>query len=104
MLDMQGNVIECTAANVFARFGDTLITPSLNLCGVAGITRQRIMNVAHTLSLKVSEETFDLKKLLYADEAIICNSLYGAWQVHKVENKTLKVNGLAASIRAVLKA
>ncbi len=104
MLDMQGNVIECTAANVFARFGDTLITPSLNLCGVAGVTRQRIMNVAHALSLKVSEETFDLKKLLSADEAIICNSLYGAWQVHKVENKTLKVNGLAASIREVLKA
>ena len=104
MLDMQGNVIECTAANVFARFGDTLITPSLNLCGVAGVTRQRIMNVAHALSLKVSEETFDLEKLLSADEAIICNSLFGAWQVHKVENKTLKVNGLAASIREVLKA
>ena len=104
MLDMQGNVIECTAANVFVRFGDTLITPSLNLCGVAGVTRQRIMNVVHALSLKVSEETFDLKKLLSADEAIICNSLYGAWQVHKVENKTLKVNGLAANIREVLKA
>lgn len=104
MLDMQGNVIECTAANIFARFGDTLITPSLNLCGVAGVTRQRIMSIAHALSLKVSEETFDLKKLLSADEAIICNSLYGAWQVHKVENKTLRVYGLAASIRAMLKA
>lgn len=103
MLDMQDHVIECTAANIFARFGDALITPSLHLCGIAGITRQRIMNVAHTLSLKVSEETFGLKKLLSADEVIICNSLYGAWQVHKVEDKTLKVGSLAANICEALK-
>ena len=42
MLDMQDNVIECTAANIFARFSETLITPSLTQCGIAGITRQRI--------------------------------------------------------------
>ena len=42
-LDINDNVIECTAANIFARFDDTLITPSLTQCGVAGVTRQRII-------------------------------------------------------------
>ena len=107
LLDVQGNVIECTAANIFARFGDTLITPSLQQCGIAGITRQRIIDLASTLTLKTSIETFDLEKLLAADEVIICSSLYGAFQVkavqaNKIQEKNIKTDALAANIRAVL--
>ena len=108
MLDMQGNVIECTAANIFARFGDTLITPSLDQCGIAGITRQRIIELASTLNLKTAIETFDLKKLYAADEVIVCSSLYGAFQVKTVQvksikEKALKIGALAANIRAALR-
>ena len=109
LLDLQGNVIECTAANIFARFGDTLITPSLHQCGIAGITRQRIIELAGTLTLKTSIETFDLEKLLAADEVIICSSLYGAFQVkavqvNKIQEKNIKTDTLAANIRAALRA
>ena len=52
LLDQQGNVIECTMSNIFARFGDQLITPDLSQCGVAGITRQQITGLAATLRLK----------------------------------------------------
>jgi 4-amino-4-deoxychorismate lyase len=109
MLDMDSNVIECTAANIFARFGDTLITPDLRRCGIAGITRQRIIELAPTLTLKTSIETFDLEKLYRADEVVICNSLYGAWQVKTVQVndtqlKNIKTGALAANIRAALKA
>ena len=109
LLDVQGNVIECTAANIFARFGDTLITPSLQQCGIAGITRQRIIDLASTLTLKTSIETFDLEKLLAADEVIICSSLYGAFQVkavqaNKIQEKNIKTDALAANIRAALRA
>jgi len=104
MLDSEGNVIECTAANIFARFGDTLMTPSLHQCGVAGITRQHIIDIAHTIPLKITIETFDLKKLFAADEVIICNSLYGAWQVKTIQEKTWPKGKLAANIREALKA
>ncbi len=107
LLDTNDNVIECTAANIFARFGDTLITPSLSQCGVAGITRQRIIELAHTLALKIVVENFNCEKLFSADEVIICNSLYGAFQVKAVQVKTnqeiaIKTGALAANIRAVL--
>ena len=104
MLDTQGNVIECTAANIFARFGNVLITPSLQQCGIAGITRQRIIDLAPTLKLQAAVETFDLKKLYSADEVIICSSLYGAWQVQKIDDKSITTHGLAANICAALKA
>ena len=112
-LDMNDNVIECTSANIFVRFGDTLITPNLTQCGVAGVTRQRIMELAHTLALKIVVEILSLEKLLSADEVIICNSLYGAWQVKTVQmrasqnnsnslEKSIKAASLAANIRAAL--
>lgn len=108
MLDMHDNVIECTAANIFARFGDALITPDLQQCGVAGITRQRIIELAPTLSLKPAVETFNLEKLYQADEVVICNSLYGAWQVKAVQatdtQQSIKTGDLSANIRAALRA
>ena len=113
-LDINDNVIECTAGNIFARFDDTLITPSLTQCGVAGVTRQRIIELAHTLALKIVVETLSLEKLLSADEVIVCNSLYGAWQVKTVQmkasqnnsnslEKPIKTASLAANIRAALR-
>ena len=104
MLDTSNNVIECTAANIFARFGDTLMTPNLVQCGIAGVTRQRIIDLAHTLSLHISVATFNLEKLLAADEVIICSSLYGAWQVMKIQEKAMPTGKLAANIRVALKA
>ena len=107
-LDTNEHVIECTAANIFARFGDTLITPSLTNCGVAGITRQRIIELAHTLSLKIKIEAMSLEKLFSADEVIICNSLYGAFQVKSVQVKSVPAQqwlkqALAANIKNALK-
>jgi 4-amino-4-deoxychorismate lyase len=102
MLDMAGNVIECTAANIFARFNNVLITPKLDLCGVAGITRKRILSHAYTLKLKAVEETMDLQKLLSADEVIICNSLFGVWQVRELAQKTWTKQTLDADLRKAL--
>jgi 4-amino-4-deoxychorismate lyase len=109
MLDVHGNVIECTSANIIARFGEMLITPALDLCGIAGITRQHILEMAHKLSLSTAIEVFDLNKLYQADEMIVCSSLYGAWQVRSIQNfaniqqKRWAKGSLAAEIRALLK-
>jgi 4-amino-4-deoxychorismate lyase len=102
MLDQEGNVIECTMSNLFARFGTKLITPDLNRCGVVGITRQRIMALAHTVDLEVSVATLSLECLLKADEVVICNSLYGAFQVHTLNQKIWPQLDLAKKVRAAL--
>lgn len=102
MLDTAGNVIACTAANIFARFDDTLVTPKLNLCGVAGITRQQILSRAHTLKLKTAIETMNLERLLTADEVVICNSLFGVWQVRMVADKIWFKHPLADKLRKAL--
>jgi 4-amino-4-deoxychorismate lyase len=102
MLDNQDNVIECTMSNIFARFDDLLVTPDLSLCGVAGITRQRIIWLSSMLNLKVEIKPLPFTKMAFADELIICNSLYGALPVHKIGHKKWPIENLAKNLRSAL--
>lgn len=102
MLDEKGNAVECTMTNIFARFGQHLITPDLSLCGVAGVTRQRIIALASVLNLTVEIATVTLDRLLQADELMICNSLCGVFQVIKLENTNWQPQTLAKSFRKLL--
>ena len=102
MLDTNNNVIECTMSNIFARVDKHLYTPDLKQCGVAGITRQRILGLGNLLGLVCSEVTLTLPELLNADEVFICNSLYGAFQVTTIDDKTWEPQALASTIRNIL--
>ena len=103
MLDANDNVTECTMSNIFARFGNALMTPPLNLCGVAGITRQQILALSKPLNLFVNEGKLSVEKLYEADEVIICNSLYGVFQVRQIADKNWAAQPLAATLRSMLK-
>ncbi len=104
LLDEEGRVIECTMSNIFIRRGATLVTPKLDRCGVAGVTRQRIIDLAPVLGVDIAVEDLDLESLLSADEVIVCNSLYGAWQVRNLEHVNWPAGTLAASLRNRLEA
>jgi 4-amino-4-deoxychorismate lyase len=99
LLDQKDNVIECTISNIFARYGNLLITPDLSRCGVAGITRQRIIWLESQLNLKIEVTLLPFEKLLQADEVIVCNSLFGAFQVNKIGQRTWQPQALAKTIR-----
>jgi len=102
LMDQAGNVIECTMSNIFARFGDMLLTPDLTQCGVAGITRQHILGLGKVLGVNVSVAQMNLEHFLQADEVIICNSLYGVFQVNNVAGKTWPQQDLALKIRNII--
>lgn len=102
LLDEADGVIECTASNLFARFKNTLITPDLSKCGIAGITRTRILEAAPQLGFRVEVSKLPLNKLMQADEILICNSLYGVWQVIEFNNQYWQPQVLAAQLRHIL--
>lgn len=102
MLDQQNNVVECTMSNIFARFNDKLVTPDLSQCGVAGITRQSILGLAAPLNLNIEIAQLSLDRLMAADEVIVCNSMYGAFQVRNILNTSWAQQPLAKKIRSLL--
>lgn len=103
LLDERGNVIECTASNVFVRIGDDLVTPDMSQCGVAGVTRGRVLDMADSLGLTPRTRHIRLSELMDADEVVICNSLFGAWQVRKLASHTWPLGALAARLRERLR-
>ncbi|CAG0968578.1 4-amino-4-deoxychorismate lyase [Methylophilaceae bacterium] len=102
LLDEAGNVIACTMSNVFARFGTKLMTPDLSQCGVAGVTRQFILDIAPTLGMIAEVGNIGLEQLMQADEVLICNSLYGVWQVLELNQHAWKPQETARELRKLL--
>lgn len=102
MLDIENNVIECTAANIFARFENQLMTPSLNQCGVAGVMRERIMQLAPSLGYTIVTQKLSLALLKQADEVFISNSLYGVWPVASCDGHAWQVLELTNKINKAL--
>ncbi|TSA48394.1 MAG: aminodeoxychorismate lyase [Nitrosomonadales bacterium] len=99
LLDVDDHVIECTMSNIFIRTGTQLTTPDISRCGVAGVTRERILELAPLLACQAVIADFKLEQLFAADEVIICNSLYGAWQVRELKGKVWPRGGLATELR-----
>jgi 4-amino-4-deoxychorismate lyase len=102
MLDMDGNAIEGTMSNLFILKGKTLYTPDLGRCGVAGVQRQRIMDLAGRLGMTVRVKNLPLARIYEADELVLCNSVIGVWQVRELAGKTWQTGKLAARLRSLL--
>lgn len=81
MLDHQQHVIEGTMSNVFCVLDEQLYTPSLERCGVRGVMREQIIQLAHSLGIKVNEVDISQQNFLQMDELFVSNSLIGLWPI-----------------------
>jgi 4-amino-4-deoxychorismate lyase len=99
LLDISGNVVECTRSNMFILNNDELITPDLSRCGVAGMQRERVMEWAMRHNVPCREEQFGLAELLAADEIFLVNSIIGLWPVRKLQEHTWNKHPLSMQIQ-----
>lgn len=84
MFDDLARLIEGTRTNVFLVAGRELLTPRLDQCGIAGVMRAIIMDLARSLSLHVTETRVERSLLYSANELFVCNSLVGIWPVREI--------------------
>lgn len=75
VLDSEGFITECCAANLFWRQGNTVFTPSLEQAGVNGIMRQFCLQQLARSDFHVVEVNAREEALQAADEIVICNAL-----------------------------
>lgn len=75
VLDSDGWVTECCAANIFWRRGREVFTPRLDQAGVDGIMRQYCLRQLATSDFRVVEVSARQDALAQAEEVIICNAL-----------------------------
>jgi len=85
MRDEEGNVVSGTMSNVFVRRGSTLLTPSLERCGIAGVMRRWVLEQARHLGLEAREGRLNLRELDRAEEVFMTNAVCGVVSVAMVQ-------------------
>ncbi|ENA0609106.1 aminodeoxychorismate lyase [Enterobacter bugandensis] len=75
VLDSEGFITECCAANLLWRKGRDVFTPSLEQAGVKGIMRQFCLHHLARSGFRVVEVSEREEALHTADEVVICNAL-----------------------------
>lgn len=91
MLDINNHVIEGTMSNLFLVKNNVLYTPNLNKCGVNGILRQIIIEIAAKQGINIIESTLTKEDIKVADELFVTNSIIGIWPVQTLENKNYSI-------------
>lgn len=102
LLDQSENVIECISSNIFMRIGNIIYTPEIKGIGIKGVTRGLVIKALKKLGFQIKESTFNLNKLLKAEEVFITSSLFGALQVAKIRKRSWPRQELSSRLRQSL--
>lgn len=95
-----GTVLEAPTANVWWRDGDTLVTPSLDLPILPGVTRALLLDAAER---EIVEGVFPLARLLAADEVFVCSSIREVMPVASVDGKAFGLGPAAHELQQELR-
>lgn len=79
--DFQGNVIEAVFSNLWFVKNGCLMTPRLDMSGVAGVMREWLLEELPKRGVTVKEVTLPSSDLLSMDEVFLSNSVFGIWPV-----------------------
>ncbi len=90
LINERGRVSECTSANIFAVFGDYVITPPTSSGCLPGVTRAILLEEIRVPGITLSERTLTTSDLEEADEVFITSTTRDLLRVSHIEGLTLK--------------
>lgn len=102
VLDTEDNVIEGTMSNLFLVYADRLVTPDLEYCGIRGIIRQCIIEMAADNGLDITIKEVKYDDLLAAEALFLCNSTFGIWPVRQLDDHAYRQCNTTDKIRQAL--
>ncbi|MGF1753693.1 aminodeoxychorismate lyase [Vibrio makurazakiensis] len=102
VLDILGNVIETTMANLFWRKGQTVYTPQLTQSGVAGVMRKQVLTALNQTELSVNIGDYCLSQLMQAEEVFITNSILGVAPVTRISENLFNIGTVTRSLQGQL--
>ncbi|WP_036552036.1 aminodeoxychorismate lyase [Neptunomonas japonica] len=103
MRDPDGYLVEGTMSNLFWCKQGQIYTPELDRCGVAGVLRQTIIDIAAVQLKPVKIGRFTDEALSSAEEIFICNSLIDIWPVVQLDSESWDIGPLTQQLQTLLK-
>lgn len=102
MLDYEGHPVEGIMSNIFWVTSGVLFTPDLTLCGVSGIIRATVIELAEKNEIPCRIGRFTMDNLLSANEVFMTNSLIGIWPVRNLDSQQFTVGKMTQKIVGLL--
>ncbi len=102
LCDDTGALISGVMSNLFWVSQGELYTPDLSECGVAGVTRARLLRAAARLGIRCHIGRWLPDAILAADEVMICNSVIGARRVARLDDVTWSSAGWTTTLNNAL--
>ena len=99
LCDSDDRVIEGTRCNLFLVEEGDLVTPDLSSCGVAGVTREAVMELAARHSVRCRIEPVSRSRLAAAGEVMLVNSIIGVWPVARLDQHEWRQFPFAAQVK-----
>ncbi len=90
LLDEQGRVSECTSANLFAVFGNEVVTPALDTGCLPGITREVLLETIQVDGITIREGHLLPADLERADAVFMTSSTRDVLPVTEVEGLRIR--------------
>ena len=99
MCDAEDAVIGGTMSNLFLVRDGKLSTPEVTRCGVAGVMRELVSELAQSHGIAIDTAVLGIDDLFAAEEVFLVNSVIGLWPVAALDRRTWKTGALSAEFR-----
>jgi branched-chain amino acid aminotransferase len=89
LLNTNGLVAEGTGENIFRVRDGVLTTPTKAVCGLEGITRDSVIQIARDNGIPFREEDFTREDMFTADELFLCGTAANVTPIREVDNRMI---------------
>ena len=93
MLNLAGDVSECTGENIFAARNGVLITPPISAGALEGITQSSVMAIARDLGFETRVDGLSRSDLYFAEEMFVCGTAAEISAVNSVDDREIPCPG-----------
>ena len=97
-----GNLVSGTLSNVFLVRDSCLLTPRIDLCGVAGVMRRVVLREARQAGIPTRECELRAVDVQSADEVFLTNARIGIWPVRSLDARELTPGPVTRHLQSVL--
>ncbi|MGA2182089.1 MAG: aminotransferase class IV [Bryobacteraceae bacterium] len=98
LLNERGDIAECTSANIFAVFGNTVCTPPLSSGCLPGVTRALLLTEIKAPGLTTVERPLTPADIEKADQVLISSTTRDLLVVESIEGLTIRNEGHAGAV------
>ncbi len=104
MLEADGTLVCATMNNIFLVRDSKLLTPELSRCGVAGVMRAEVMEVASAAGIDIECRNIDVGELADCDELMLTNAISGILPVSRIDTRPLPVGPTTRRLQSLANA